>query len=388
MFGKSILVDEINHILSHKISDYIKENQIRIIGEPIPNQEKSGSIDWENQKDFEFEYQIGMVDEFKYDLSSKVKVKSYPIEIDAKIIDETVSDLRKRFGKVNYPETSDIGDNLFGELREVDSEWKKESTYLSSEKVAKKEQSKFIGLKKGDEVEFDISHLFSSVNDISEFLGEAGKTKGKYILKIETISRTEPAEVNPELFDRVFGKDTVTTKEEFENKVKETIGGNYHRETEYFLEHNIEDHFISNTKISLPEEFLREWLKITGEGKINDEVLANEFESYTRNLKWDLIKNKIADDNKITVEADEVKSKAKELIISQFGGAAFAEQMQDKLDSFADNYLSHENGQNFMKLYNQLRNEKIFTHIKANVTVVEKKVSVDEFKKIVEEHKH
>ena len=107
MFGKSILVEEINHLLSHKLSDYIKENNLKILGEPIPNQEKAQTIDWDAQKNFEFEYQIGMVDDFKYDLSSKVKVKSYPIEVDEKTIQETVADLKKRFGKVSYPEESD-----------------------------------------------------------------------------------------------------------------------------------------------------------------------------------------------------------------------------------------------------------------------------------------
>ena len=105
-------------------------------------------------------------------------------------------------------------------------------------------------------------------------------------------------------------------------------------------------------------------------------------------LKWDLVKNRIAEDNKITVEADEVRAKAKELIISQFGGQAFAAQISDKLDGIADNYLQNENGQNFMKLYNQLRTEKILKYIRENITVQEKKVTVDEFKKIVEEHKH
>jgi trigger factor len=100
------------------------------------------------------------------------------------------------------------------------------------------------------------------------------------------------------------------------------------------------------------------------------------------------VKNKIADDNKIKVEADEVRAKAKEMIIAQFGGQAFAEQISDKLDGIADNYLQNENGQNFMKLYNQLRNDKILKHIRENITVQEKKVSVEEFKKIVEEHKH
>jgi trigger factor len=117
-------------------------------------------------------------------------------------------------------------------------------------------------------------------------------------------------------------------------------------------------------------------------------VLEKEFEDYKRGLKWDLVKNKIAEDNKITVETDEVRAKAKDLIISQFGGQAIASQLGDRLDGIADNYLQNENGQNFMRLYNQLRAEKILRLIRETITVQEKKVSVDEFKKIVQEHKH
>src|SRR5690606_24811917 len=128
---------------------------------------------------------------------------------------------------------------------------------------------------------------------------------------------------------------------------KETIGENYNRESEHFLNHHIEDHFIANTDINLPDEFLKNWLKVSSEGKIDDAVLEKEFNEYKRGLKWDLVKNRVADDNKITVEADEVRAKAKEMIISQFGGQAFAEQIADRLDGITDNYLQHENGQNF-----------------------------------------
>jgi len=392
MYGKSILVEEINHLLSHKLSDYIKENNLKILGEPIPNQEKALAIDWDSQKNFEFEYQIGMVEEFKYDLSAKVKVKSFPIEVDEKTIQETVTDLKKRFGKVTYPDQSESGDNLFGDLQAAAGEFKRENTLLPIEKVEKKEQKKFIGLKKEDTIEFDISKIYTDDNLIAELLGQSPEEvkgmKGAYIFTVKTISRTEPAELNQELFDRVFGKDLVQNEEEFIAKIKETIAENYKRESDHFLEHHIEDYFITNTPINLPDDFLRTWLKSSSQGEVTDAVLEKEFEDYKRGLKWDLVKNRIAEDNKITVETDEVRAKAKDLIISQFGGQAFASQISDKLDGIADNYLQNENGQNFMKLYNQLRSEKILKHIRENITVQEKKVTVDEFKKIVEEHKH
>ena len=391
MFGKSILVDEINHLLSHKISDYIKENNLKILGDPLPKQDKSREIDWDTQKDFEFEYQIGMVDDFKYDLSTKVKVTSYVIEVDDTVIAETVSDLKSRFGKVIYPETSEPGDHLFGDLQEKDGAFKRENAFIDTKKVHKKTQAKFKGLKKEDILEFDMADI-GHEEMVAELLrtdsGESRPANGDYTFKVNTITRTEPATVNTELFDRVFGKDVVKTEEEFIAKIRETISENYKRETEHFLEHNIEDHFIKNTKISLPDDFLKTWLKATSNGEVTDDILDKEFEHYVRGLVWDLIKNKVAEDHKISVEAEEVRGKARELIVSQFGGQAFAEQISDRLDGIVDNYLQHENGQNFMKLYNQLRTEKILRYIKENITLEEKKVSVDEFKKIVKEHKH
>ncbi|HMV11276.1 MAG TPA: trigger factor [Cyclobacteriaceae bacterium] len=393
MFGKSILVEEINHMLSHKLSDYIKDNNLRIIGEPLPNREKADTINWDSQTNFEFEYEIGIAEDFKYDLSSKVKVKSYPIEVDEKIIDETISDLTKRFGKAEYPEVSEATDNLFGQLTPAEEGgFKNETAVIDITKVTKKEQAKFVGLKKGEEVSFEISKIFDKDSDVATLLDVsedvAKKAKGKYTLKIENISRVEPAAINQELFDRVFGKDSVSDEAAFRAKVKETVSQNYKRETDYFLDHNIEDYYLKNTKVNLPEGFLKSWLKATSDGKVTDDVLTNEFDAYTRNLKWDLIKNKIAEDAKISVETDEVKVRAKEVILSQFGGAAFAEQLGDRLDAITDNYLSHENGQNFMRLYNQLRNDKIMNHIRQNITIDDKPVSVDEFKKIVQEHTH
>jgi trigger factor len=397
MFGKSILVDEVNQVLSHKLTDYIRENNLKILGEPLPNQEKARTIDWDAQKDFEFEYQVGMVDEFSYDLSKNVKVKSYPIDVDKKVIDETIADVRKRFGKTTYPEVSEAGDNLFGELKSLEQiegapAFQREYAFIAGDKVKPEAQKEFVGLKKDDVVEFDVKEVFKDDEGIAQLLGvttsEAKAASGKYSLKITSISHVEPGDINQELFDRVFGRETVTTEEEFVNKVKETIAENYKRESDHFFEHLIEDFYIKNTNINLPDDFLKSWLKISSQGKVTDDVLQQEFEDYKRGLKWDLVKNKIAEDNKINVEVEDVRAKAKEQIVAQFGGAAFAEQIADRLEGIVENYLQHENGQNFMKIYNQLRNERIMNLIKERITIDEKSVSVEEFKKITSEHTH
>jgi len=392
LYGKSILVDEINHLLTHKISDYIRDNNLRILGDPIPNQEQSLAIDWDAQKEFEFEYQVGMVDDFKYELSDKVKIQAYRIEADDKAVEETVTDLKKRFGKVSYPEASEAGDNLSGTISQKDGDFNREFAYIAIDNVEKKEQKKFIGVKKDDVVTFDVDKVFGDKAEKARMLGlseeEAETVSGKFDFTVTSVSRIEPAAADQELFDRVFGKDTVSTEEEFINKVRQTIGENYQRESDQFTEHLIEDYLLKHTTIDLPVEFLRSWLKTTGEGKVTDEVLDKEFESYRRGLVWDLIKNKIAEDHKISVETEEVRDKAKDLIVAQFGGQAFVDQIKDKLDGIADNYLYNEDGKNYMKIFRQLRDEKIIGFIREKIKISEKKVNADEFRKIVSSHVH
>lgn len=389
MFGKSILVDEINDLINKNISTYIRENNLRILGDPLPNREKAGSIDWDNQTDFEFEYQIGMVEDFTYDLSSKIKVKSYQIELKESVVEESVNDLRKRFGKVIYPETSEAGDNLFGKLEAKDSDWNREGAMIEIDLLKKSAQKDFIGVKKDDRIEFDPRKVFEDDRNVEVLLDGANDLKGKVVLTVQTISRIEPAAMGQDLFDRVFGKGAADSEEAFRKKIHDTISENYQRETNHFLEHSIEDELVKQTKINIPEEFLKTWLKATDEeNKITDEVLEKEFNDYVRSLKWDLIRNKIAEDNNITVETEQVRDRARDLVVSQFGGPVFAEQIKDRLDGIVDNYLSNENGRNFMRLYNQIRNERVFTIIKEKISIVEKKVDLEEFRKIVETHTH
>ncbi|MFM9839934.1 MAG: trigger factor [Cyclobacteriaceae bacterium] len=396
MYGKSILVEEVNHLISHSISDYIKDNKLKVLGDPLPNAEKAQSIDWDAQKDFEFEFQIGMVEDFAVDLSSKVKVTSHPIEVDQKTIDETMNDVVTRYGKVSYPEASEVGDNLFGDvsLKGEASEEAKKGSYIAIEKVEKKEQKKFLGLKKDDVVEFDIEKIFSNEAEIARALNiseeEAKNAKGEYVFVVTSVSRVEKAAIDQELFDKVFGKDVVKSEEEFVSKIKETIGENYNRETQHLLEHEIQHYYVDHTKIAMPDNFLKQWLKATSGGQVTDDVLEKEFNLYKDSLKWDLIKNRITEEKEIKVDGEEVKEKAKQLIMEQFGGPAIAAQLGDKMEEIANNYLSGQDGkgENFMRIYNQLRQERIMKVVKENITIAEKKVTLEEFKKLAAEHNH
>jgi trigger factor len=308
-------------------------------------------------------------------------------------MENTLTDLKQRFGNVSYPESSEVIDNLHGEISPASGGEMKVS-YFPISKVLQGEQQKFTGLTKNSEIEFDIDRVFADPTAKAQVLNmdmeDAKSVSGTYNLKVTNISRVEPAQYNQDLFDKVFGKDAVKTEEEFINKVKETISGNYQRETDHLLDHEIQHYYVDHTTINMPDNFLKSWLKTTSNGQVTDDILEKEFNEYKDSLKWDLIRNKIAEDLKITVESPEVKEKAKEVIAEQFGGAGIAAQLGDKFDAIADNYLSGKDGkgENFMKLYNQLRQEKIMKAIKEKATITEKKVTLDEFRKIAGEHRH
>ena len=386
MYGKSIVVEEVNKILSKSLSDYIKEQNLQLIGEPLPDQDKAGTIDWDNQTDFEFDYDIGLVGDFTYDISGKQKVKSYKIALDKKTLDETLDNLKKQFGNMTNPEESAEGDDFYGEIKENEGELSNQAI-IRWDDLAKKEQKKFIGIKAGDSLVLDIEKSFKDKHTVAHVLNvgndKAEELKGKYTFTLKNVNRTEPAELNQELFDKVFGKDQTKSEDEFIDKVKETVETNYNRETDIFLDSTIRDHLVDKTKIEIPNEFLKKWLLISNEGKVTVEDIEKEFDEYVKSLKWDLIKNKIAKDEDVKVENEEVIDKAKELIVQQLGGAGAAVQLQDHLDAFADNYLKAENGQNYLRLYSEVRDEKILVLVKERISISEKKVDVEEFKKIV-----
>jgi len=387
MYGKSILVEEVNRLLSESVNNYIKENKLNLLGDPLPDLKKAEDVDWENQKEFEFDYSIGLVDDFEVELSEKTKATRYQIELDKKTLNETLDNVKEQFGKQTNPEKASKGDDFMGELVQKDGDLTNEGI-IKYEYLSKSGEKKLLAAKPGDEVELDIKKDFTDAHAVSHALNvgeeKAKELSGKFTFSLEKINHVEPAEMNQELFDAVFGKDAVKGEKEFIDKVKETVEENYNRETEHFLNQQVHNLLIKKTTMEVPDNFLKEWLLRSNEGKVTQEDIDREFDDYVKGMKWDLIKNHIAEKNEIKVEHEDVVNKAKSMILQQLGGAGAAEQLMDHMDAFADNYLKAENGQNYMRLYGELRDEKVLELIKNKISIKDKKVTLDEFKKIVE----
>lgn len=387
MYGKSILVEEINHLVGHAVQDYIKDNELQILGEPIPNQEQIESIDWENQSEFDFEYRIGLVDDFKVDLDKKIKLTQYDIEVNDQVVDETVDNVRTQFGKMTNPEVSEEGDMLYGTLSQDSSDISHDTT-IDPTNFTKTNAKKFIGKKAGDVIKVDLSKLYKTP---AEQAAQIGKTEDelegvdlKFNFEVKNVNRRELADIDQELFDKTFGPDTVKDEEEFRKKIVDTVSENYLRETTAWLNKTIQDELVKNANISLPDEFLKEWLKLSSEGKVGDEELAKEYDIYADQLRWNLISNQISKDNEIKPEHEDIKEATRQMIEQQFMGSGMG-SMLDQMDTFVEHYLQGENGQNYMKMAEQVQQEKVLEFIKEKVEIKPKKVSLDKFKEIVEQ---
>jgi trigger factor len=383
MYGKSLLVDAINKLLHESVNNYIKDNKIKILGEPLP--ERLENIDWDSQKEFDFSYELGLLPEFEMNLGEMATVDGYKVEVDDATLEEAYEHMQRQFGKTENPETAEANDYVYGELKQLDGDFT--TTTLIPLNKLKANQDLFIGKKKGDVVTFNLQDAFANdTNAIANVTGagkdKAAELKGNFEFKIENINRTEAAPIDQDFFDKIFGKEAVKSKEEFDEKVRETIKDNYEQEASKVLNHQIVDKLVKETNIEVPREFMKKWLLSANEGKLTAEQIDENIENYERELKWSMIRNKVVEDNDLKVTNEEVVNRTKEKMLAQFNLPEVSEEMMESMNQFADNYLRQDNGKNYMNEYEAILAEKVIETLKEKLTVVEKTVTAEEFRNL------
>ncbi|MCH7399682.1 trigger factor [Belliella sp. DSM 107340] len=385
LYGTSVLVDEINSILSTSLNDYLKAQTFKILGDPLPVIEDADKIDWNTQKEFDFEYKIGFVEDVKISVDKNTNATSYSVEMDKETINDAVQNLRSQYGKMTNPEESQEGDFIYGDIKAVDGDFEKTFS-LPLSKVDGRSLKKFIGLKKGDIVEFDPSKAIKE--DLAETVGveesEVEKLSGKFTFVVQNINRTELAELNQEFFDKVFGPNQVESEEAFLEKVNSIMSENYNKEIKVYSDEKIKETLIANTKIDLPESFLKEWLFKANEGKVTQEQVDQEYPIYAKQLSWTIISNEIAQENEIKAEHADVVEKTKEMVREQFASSGLGAQLEDSMDMFVDNYLQGNEGQNYMQMMTSVQNEKVLTFVKENIDLTEEVLTIEKFKELLE----
>jgi len=388
-----VLVDEVNKILQNELYKYISDEKVKVLGSPMPAEGQE--VDWENETTFNFKFEIGIAPELDIKITAKDKLDYYKIEADAKLVDTYANDIAKRFGKMSSPDISKEGDLVFCEIAQLDVDGKlmengvKNEATVSMDFISdKKIKKQFIGVKKDDSFSVNVMKAFTNHADLSAMLSITHDelhdlTSEEFQFTVKNISNLEPAELNEELFEKVYGKDSVKTEVEFKAKIKEEAEKSYVVESDRMLKNDVVSYLIDKTKFDMPDEFLKKWLVHTSEQEVTLDQIETEYDMYSKSLRWQLIENNVLESYDVKVEAEEVENHAKSLIAMQMQQYGQPVPEEDKMNEIVASILVKEDEKK--KVYDQLYDMKTLKLYKENFKLKEKAISYDDFVKLASE---
>ena len=388
-----VLVDEVNKLLQEELYKYITEEKVKVLGSPMPN--NSQEVDWENDTTFNFDFEIGLAPELDVKITKKDKVNYYKIEADKKIVDQYSNDIAKRFGKMSNPEVSKDGDLVFCDIVQLDVDGnvmnngvRNEATVSMDFIADKKIKKQFVGVKSGDTFKVNVIKAFTNHADLSAMLNITHEqlhdlTSEEFQFTVKTISNLIPAELNEELFEKVYGKDSVKTEKEFKSRIKEEAEKSYIAESDRMLKNDVVSYLIDKIKFEMPDEFLKKWLVQTSEQAVTLEQIESEYDMYQKSLRWQLIENNILENFDVKVEASEVENQTASLIAMQMQQYGQPVPEQDKMNEIVASILMKEDERK--KVYDQLYDQKTLEIYKENFKLTEKAISYDDFVKLASE---
>lgn len=388
MYGKSILVDEVNNILNDALSNYISENKLEVLGQPLPKIDDSKNYNWDYNDNFEFVYELGIAPEFNLELTSKDKLTYYQVKVDPETLASRITNLRKSYGKMSNPDVSADDDVLYSDLKQLASDgsvFEGGITATSAIRLDQVSDSKIkkslIGLKKEDVLEIDVQKAFDgNTTIISKILNieedDAQDLKSKFQLTVKNINRLEEGDLNQEFFDKLFGADVVKSEDEFTEKVREELESMMVQNADQKLQADMLQFGLDKTKLSLPDDFLKRWLKATNE-KLSDEELEKGYDDFARNLRWTLIENKIIKDNKLEIKYEEVFAAAKNRLDSQFRMYSPQPLSEEQLGQYTAQFL--QNKENANRIFEEVKGQHVFEYLKGVVTLDKKDIQYNKF---------
>ena len=385
-YGKAILFDEINRLVNEKISAYITETKLDVLGQPLPvDSDKDETYAWDFNDNFKFNYEIGLAPEFEVPFTAQTEFIEYDIKADDATLAERVKNLRRSYGKMTNPDVSEEGDVLYADLKQDKEGGIEKTSSIRTDLVEDAKIKKaLIGLKKEDKVKIDVKKAFK-VADLARLLGiPEGVAKDldvtKFEITVQNINRLEESDLDQEFFDKLFPGGEVTTEEQFHTKVKEEVENLFKQNAAQKLRNDMYTFGVESVDAKLPEEFLKRWLKATNP-ELKEEDLEEGFGGFLNNLKWTLVENRVITANNLEVKYDEVIDLAKERIVAQIKMYNIDEEITDEqLQQYAMQMLSDKEQAN--RLFEEVKALKVFDHLASTVKIKSKKIDYDKFEKL------
>lgn len=376
-YGKAVLVEEVNKILQDSLQKYLTEEKLDILGNPLPKNE--AEINWDSD-DYSFEFELGLAPTFDVDLKGK-EITHYKIVADEEMLNNQVKTIRKQYGKLVSKNEVAKGDEITGTFTSTEKGIEKKTT-ISTDAIEGKDQLKsLLGAKVGTTVTLKTKGMFADDHDNQKYFGvshdDAHGLDIEVSFNIEEINTREMAELNQELFDKLFGEGVVTSEKEMKAKIKEDAEAQFAQQSDQKLLNDVVDSLIENTKFDLPDAFLKRWIAMSGETRLSEEEAKKEYENGEKGLRYQLIEGKLRAENKLQVTFEELKDYSKNMIKVQMAQFGQTNPSDEELESIAARILS--NREEVERLTEQIATNKLLNFFKANVKLKTKEITYDKF---------
>ncbi|MGG6230209.1 trigger factor [Tenacibaculum sp. SDUM215027] len=381
-YGKSIMIDEVNKLLQESLNKFLVEEKLDILGNPLPRVQED--FNWDADK-FSFEFELGLAPEFDVNLKPKSKVTQYNIVATDELIEKEIENIQSRYGKMSTKDEAAEETNVTGTFVNEEKEINKKSTISVKDIKGKTNLKKFVGAKVGDVLELKTKNLFEDEHKLQGAIGvshdEVHDLDIPVTFTIEEITEIEPAELDQELFDKLFSDGSVKTVTELKDKIKEDAEKQFQQQADQQLLNAITENLVDNTKFDLPAEFLQKWLQTAGEKELTSEEAVEEYNKSEKGLRYQLIEGKIMKDNDIKLDYAELVDYAKGFIRAQMAQFGNMNPEEKELDDIAGRIL--QNQDEAQKLQSQLISQKLLAFYKENMSFDTKEVSYEDFIKEV-----
>src|SRR5690554_4745700 len=377
-YGQAILFEEVNKLLQDSLSNYLNEEKLDILGNPIP---VAKDIDWEADT-LSFDFELGLAPEFEVDLAGN-NITKYQIVADAEMIDEQVEYIQKQYGKLVSKEKAEEGDDLRVKVANAEENIENETTFNIADIRTKTNQKKFIGKKVGDEVLVSTKGLFEDEHKLMNVLNiEHDRVHDLEIdvtFTIEEVSTQEKAELNQEFFDKLFGEEKVTSEEELRNRIKEDAEKQLAQQADQKFMNDVVETLVEKTTFELPKEFLVKWLQTVGETPLTEEQANEEYTKSEQGLRYQLIEAKIIKENDMQITYDEITDYTSDLIKEQMAQFGQLDPAEEEITNIVSRVLSNQ--EEVKRITDELMNGKMMKLFAEKVNAQTKEVNYKDFVK-------
>jgi trigger factor len=378
MYGGNALVDSVNDIIAEALNNFIKENNLKVLGEPLPSEDTPHNV-WEDGNDFSFKFDLAQNPEVSFELSSADEIPYYTITVTEAAKKEMKENILKQYGSLEEGKKAKADDFLIVDFEQGDL--KVEGTYVAIRSIAEAAKASFVGVKAGDVLDVNVNEAFENETDRAAMLkvskDELAGIEPMFKMTVKNVKTFVNAPLTEETFEKAFG---VKTEAEFDAKIEERIRAEYTQEADFRFNKDARNFLVEKANVTVAENFLKRWIYVINDGKFTMEDIEKEWDLFIVDYKWQMVRSYLMEKYNVKVEEADLLASAKGFAAYQFAMYGMNNVPEEQLEAFAKNILSQE--EQGRRILDQVENEKTVAAVREVVTLKKKKISVDKFREL------